>query len=394
MPSGFFSPSQVQTTQAPRLVPRCGQCKLYRGCKSPKMKPTGEGRKGILVIAEAPGEEEDKKGIQLIGRSGKLLRKILRKYKIDLDRDCWKTNACICRPEGTQSDKQILACRPNVLKAIEEYQPKVIILLGARAVKSLIGYVWKENVGAIGRWIGWQIPSQQLNTWICPTYHPAYLLRQNQEVLELHFSQHLKAAIELNGRPWEEVPDYGKQIQVVIDTTEAARLIRDIGERGGEFAFDFETTGLKPEPEWAEIVSCAICWEGKYTISYPWSGKAVEATGRLLKGDQGKIAHNAKFEARWVKAKLGHNVNNWVWDTMQAAHVLDNRGHTTSLKFRSFVRLGVGAYDERIAPFMKAKAPGQANRVRDVDLHELLTYGGMDALYTFRLYEKQREEVG
>lgn len=57
MVKGFFSSSELQLIKSPTLgVPRCGACKLYKmGCNSPKMKPTGEGKKRILIVGEGPG---------------------------------------------------------------------------------------------------------------------------------------------------------------------------------------------------------------------------------------------------------------------------------------------------------------------------------------------------
>jgi uracil-DNA glycosylase family 4 len=60
------------------------------------MPVTGEGRLGVLVIAEAPGAKEDERNEQLIGKAGQRLRSTLEPLGVDLDEDCWKTNAIIC----------------------------------------------------------------------------------------------------------------------------------------------------------------------------------------------------------------------------------------------------------------------------------------------------------
>ena len=390
---GFFA--AIQPSQTPTsIIPRCGACGLYKRCQSPRMPYTGKGRKGILIVAEAPGKNEDLKGIQLIGKAGQHLRKSLRKFKVDLDADCWKTNALICHPGGEKpEDKRVLACRPNLLKTLDELKPRTIILLGAHAVKSLIGKLWREDVGAIGRWVGWQIPSQELGAWVCPTYHPSYLLRQNDPALQFHFDKHLKAAVELEGRP-PKGTDYRKQVKVIQSPEIAAGLLWDYLKKEGLIAFDYETNGLKPEPSWSEIVSCSVCWEGEETISFPWEGIAVRAMGELLRSSKvGKIAQNMKFEQRWTQAKLGHGVRNWKWDTMIAAHVLDNRPGVTGLKFQAFARLGVGSYDDHIGPYLKSKGEGQPNRVREIPLRELLLYGGIDSAVTWDLAQLQMKEI-
>jgi DNA polymerase len=378
--------------------PKCRLCKLKDKCLSPKMQPTGKGRKQILVVAEAPGKDEDEKGIQLIGKAGQRLRKTLRELDCSLDRDCWKTNAVICRPpENKIQDKYVKFCRPNLYRTINKLNPVVIILLGSKAVDSFIGREWGKGVGGIGRWAGWRIPLQARNTWVCPTYHPSYLLRkenqQTSKVLSLWFERHLKAAMELEDRPWEEIPDYSRKVQVIMSPEEAAGFIRRQAGRG-PVSFDYETNMLKPDSSRARIVSCAMCWEGSCTIAYPWEGEAIKATQEVLRSPVPKYGANAKFEQRWTLKEFGHGVRNWRFDTMQAAHILDNRPWITSVKFQAFVQLGLPPWDHHIEPYLNVKQGNKENRIAELDMKDLLEYNGMDALVEYRLAELQTKEIG
>jgi uracil-DNA glycosylase len=174
---GFFAASSWSAKNSRPQLAQCGACGLSRKCFSPRMPPTGKGSNKVLVVAEAPGEEEDRQGVQLIGRAGQLLRNMLHTIGEELD-DCWKTNAVICRPPGNEiKTEYVAACRPTLLKTIAELKPRVIILLGGSAVESVIEPEWGRNVGGIGRWAGYTIPSPTYNAWLCPTYHPSYLLR-------------------------------------------------------------------------------------------------------------------------------------------------------------------------------------------------------------------------
>lgn len=393
MPKGFFSPILNQAVHTPR-VSYCGECGLSGGCRSPKMPWTGEGRKGILVVAEAPGEMEDRENTQLVGKAGQRLRRTLRKLGVDLDRDCWKTNAVICCPEKRPTERQVVCCRPNLLKTIDLLKPDVILLLGTASVKSLIGHVWKEDVGAIGRWVGWRIPCQRSNAWLCPTWHSSYLLRQSDPVLDLWFENHLEAALELEGKPWPDgTPNYAAQVERIYEPSRAAGVLRKMVERGGTVAFDYETDRLKPDHPDASIVSCAVCWEGKKTIAYPWHGEAIKATGELLRSGLGKIGALLKFEQRWTNRVFGHGVRNWQWDTVATAHVLDSRSAITSVKFQSFVRLGMGPYDEEVGPYFRADSSNEPNRIREIPLDRLLLYNSLDALLEFKIAELQRKEM-
>jgi DNA polymerase len=362
------------------------------------MKPTGKGRRGVLIVAEAPGKEEDQRGIQLIGDAGKRLRRTLTKIGVDLDKDCWKTNAVICRPpnNATPDSTKIEACRYNLLSTIDKFKPHCIVLLGGSATESLIGHVWgTDHAGSISTWAGWRIPCQEPNAWVCPTYHPSYLLRCNDQALDLHFEHDLAAAFGLTGVPWPSPqPDPRASIQVVMDPHKAARIIKGMVAKGGLTSFDYETTTLKPDGPHANIVSCSICWRGERTIAYPMHGEAVAATKEYLSSDCKKIASNMKFEERWTRAIFKMPVKNWVFDTMLAAHVLDNRMGISGLKIQAFLRLGVKKYNNQIEEYLEAPTGNSKNRIKEADLNELLLYNGLDSLSEYQLAGIQARELG
>lgn len=398
---GFFTASKLTSKQPiPSLAAKCGMCGLYKHCHSPKMATYGEGRKGILLVGEAPGKEEDEQNRSFVGESGRLLKKQLQQVDVSIDRDCWRTNAVICRPEKnrTPTDKEVGYCRPNLLKTIDQLKPITIVLLGGTAVRSLIGYLWKESTDSIGRWVGWRIPSQSLNAWVCPTFHPAYVLRtrdkRGQSMPGKMLYDHLKAAASLTSRPWEEVPDYRSEVSVVYDAKDAAKQVRGMLKRSRPIAFDYETNMLKPDSSNAEVVSCSVSQATGRTIAFPWHGEAIDAMAELLGSRIPKIASNIKFEHRWTLRALGLHVQGWAWDTMLAAHVLDNRPGITGLKFQSFVLLGFGSYDDEIANFLYADNANKENRIRKAPLDELLLYNGLDSLLEVKVAEIQSSQLG
>ena len=311
--------------------------------------------------------EEDERGLQFIGKSGQLLEQALRDVGINMRRDCWLTNSIICRPPDneTPDNNKIEWCRPNLFNTLDQLQPNVILCFGAVAVKSLIGHIWKEDVGPMSRWAGFAIPNQRPNAWICPTYHPAYLLRQNDPVLDLHFREHLAQAVAKQDKPWKQVMDYEAQVQCVTDPSKAARKLRRmIKQRPEIVAVDYETNMLKPDSKEAEIWTCSVS-DGTTTLAYPWHGAAIAATKELwMDAEIGKVASNLKFEERWTKKEFGEGAKNWIWDTMVAAHVLDNRQGITGLKFQSFMRLGMPSYDDHIKPYLHQKNSNKRNRIK------------------------------
>lgn len=397
MPKGFFPGSMLESSPSSgSRLPLCGKCGYLDTCLTPKMEPTGEGRRGVLIVGEAPGREEDEKGIQFIGKAGDTLRSSVG--KIDIERDCWKTNAMICRPPDNKLEKKkIPYCRPNLTKTVEELNPRVIILLGGPAIEQLLRPYYKDNLGGITKWAGFQIPSPSLNAWVCPTFHPSFINREHSPALERLFKRHLKRAFSLKKRPWEDKskPNYSKLITKVHEHRRAARYIRQIINKGGWTAFDFETNMLKPDHEEARIVSCAICWQGKKVFAYPWHGEAIEATKEYLLSSIPKTGHNIKFEERWARAILKIRINGWKWCGMNGAHVLDNRKGITSLSFQAFVRLGQENYDEHISKYLKAKGANKPNKIlEEISLSQLLEYNGMDAVVEYFVNDHQMKEIG
>lgn len=370
------------------------------------MKVDGQGQKRILVVGEYPGSAEDGQGQPLVGPSGRHLAEIAQSVGLDLRRDCWLTNALICHDTHKVDPKTAVEdCRPNLLTTIRQLQPVTILLMGQTAVESLIGHLWKEDVGPIGRWVGRQIPSQKLNAWVCPVHNPAYLLRDKiDRVTKDQFRRGLCAAAQLTTPPWPSgPPDYDSMIERVYSPADAARRIARY--TSGRVAFDFETTCLKPEVSGAEIVCCSICWNGRETISFPWHGPVIPAMRELITSPNvGLIASNLKMEDRWCRFHLGTEPRHWVWDTMLAAHCLDPRpggtgradqtargSGTTGLKFLSFVHLGIPDYNSHLADYLASDGTSALNRVKQLSLDTLLTYCGQDSLFEYQVAKIQAE---
>lgn len=396
MSNTFFPLSVLTQTKAPeQLLPKCGWCGFYKKCQSKKMQPSGKGKRRVLIVGEFPSESDDRSGKHFTGKEGAYLRQKLQSAGLNPDRDCVFTNALICKPPNKITDNEVVSyCRPNILRTIEEYSPETIVLLGPMAVKSVIGYLWREDVGKIDRWVGFKIPVQKFNAWVCPTYGLKYLLRRDNRMLDRLFYDQLREALELKGRPWKDVPDYKSRVQIEFDADKAAEVIERMARGVSPVAFDYETNMLKPDHEKAQIVCCSVS-DGKTTMCFPWVSETIAAMRRLFRSKVPKIASNMKFEERWTRAKLGIGIRNWDVDTMLASHVLDNRAMINSIKFQSFVLLGQESYDDHIKPYLKSKESGgySMNRIRELDPTDLMLYCGLDSLLEWKVAKLQRKEL-
>src|ERR1700684_448327 len=242
MRQGFFTTAADNWGLPISLIPACGQCGLFRTCHSPKMPVDGKGRKGILVIGESPGKNEDDQGRPFVGKSGEKVWETFARFGVSRS-DCWITNAARCRPQNNKlPPKAVEHCRPLVIQAINELKPEKIILLGGSAVSSVIGWLWpKDSQGYdISRWRGWRIPDQRNDCWVCPMWHPSFILRSDgdnrmfdSDVAELIWHQDIKKALELCGRPWKgTLPNFKARITVEYDCDRAASVVRDMVRSG------------------------------------------------------------------------------------------------------------------------------------------------------------------
>ncbi|MDM9380058.1 uracil-DNA glycosylase [Chlorogloeopsis sp. ULAP01] len=150
---------------------RCHRCELGN-TRTHAVVGRGNLEAQIMVIGEAPGQNEDETGLPFVGRAGQLLEKILASVKLDTEKDVYICNINKCRPPNNRvpTNEEIEACKPYLLEQIRLVAPKIILLTGATAVKGLLGD--KRGITKIrGTWMEWE-------GHLCmPIFHPSYLLR-------------------------------------------------------------------------------------------------------------------------------------------------------------------------------------------------------------------------
>lgn len=374
----------------------CAKCGLLNKCRSPKLPVQGQGKKGILIVVEAPRRIDDSCGewVDINTALGKRLREV----GVDIDEDCWTTGAVVCSPnsQGKPEAAQVRHCRPGLYDFIREHNPAVIVPIGMAAMQAVIEEDWGKSADwRPTLWLGEAIPSQKLNTWIVPCVDPRDLDGEKDMML-MDLREQLQWVVAATGvRPWKETPDYTKNVDCYMDPAEAAAAIRRImnDPRTEYVALDYETNSLKPEAEGSRIHS--VSWSNGFeTMASPWFPEVREASRLLIRHPVPKIACNLKFEERWTIKEFGHGVRNWVWDTMQAAHWLSNRPGITSIKFQSYARLGQPEYDGGMKGFFKTKSAVELNDIHKVPMDKLLTYNAMDTLLELLVAYEQITEAG
>ncbi|NNG03942.1 MAG: uracil-DNA glycosylase, partial [Inquilinus sp.] len=132
----------------------------------------------VMLVGEAPGAEEDRQGLPFVGTSGRLLDRMLA--CIGLDRtSVYITNILPWRPPGNRQPTaaEIAVCLPFAERHIALKHPRLLILAGGTAAKTILGTA--EGITRMrGRWTDHTIPGMSAPVPTVAIYHPAYLLRQ------------------------------------------------------------------------------------------------------------------------------------------------------------------------------------------------------------------------
>lgn len=332
----------------------------------------------IMVIGDGPGYSEDQSGDLFSSEPGLLLRKELLRVGIT-SKECYFTNVVKCRgPEGKSPGKlDSKVCASNFLtKEMELVDPDYVLLLGNLPLQALVGR------SGITKYRGQTFGEEPL---LFATFHPAYVSRSPQHLPTFKSDLSRFARMARGGVSEAE----GSKVRIVRSVSGLRRLIKELSQ-AEVIAYDIETTGLEEWRPDAQIVSISFTTKpGSATVvpihhvSEPWRNpdKVLQALKPSLERKDCKyVAHNGKFDCRWLAAK-GIFVHQ-SFDTMLAAHLLDEN-RAKGLKPLSQILLGVDAYDVGV----------DTTDCYNQDLKKLCLYNGKDTDYTFRLYEIFKAEL-
>ncbi len=213
----------------------CTRCPLHEGVHEVCLPTTLFGPekrhdRAVLIVGEAPGVTEDKKGQPFIGAAGHTLRKLyIEFFNLYNLADVWLGNAARCRPPGnmTPNKTQLKACQGFLLADLHrlqrEYKEVIILCVGAPAVASIIGGSLRQSFRRQGDFSDFRKlvkdqtkyvkMIQEINggseypqpTRVFSTFHPSYLNRQPSSGLAV--KAHLQMLVDhLNGELEYEMP--------------------------------------------------------------------------------------------------------------------------------------------------------------------------------------------
>ena len=423
----------------------CESCGLFKDCKSPQRSEYGLGHKKILILDGSVSKKQDDLGESFVSELHQYLAKVLKDVNIDLYNDCWYLNSIQCFPgkklvKGKPPTIAINSCRVRVLKKIKELKPRNIIVLGETPMKVLYGHRCNGRISIAGhqKFVGCEIPDQELGCFVYPTFSPYYILSslyerrkqlmswgkykyskepiwQDKQIdrKDDHFVRQLwfyKTFHQVSKvKPFKRY-NYEDEIEIIYDVDKAIEALKYF-QKQSITTFDYETNSLKPHAEGHKILCVSIA-DSKRSVCFPISYSNPEYLAKynssvfsdnpefmkelkryLINPRVKKVGMNAPFEEIWTREILGYKVNGWCDDVMLMAHCLDNRTGVTGLKYQTFTQLGIVGYDDEADKYMKAdddKNCNDFNHLEEMDLKDLLTYCNFDSLYAFKLYEKYK----
>lgn len=161
----------------------CRKCTHLADARTQVVFGVGDIHSPLMFVGEAPGADEDQQGEPFVGKAGQLLTRIIQTMGLTRE-TVYIANILKCRPDtpgqsaGNRkpTPTEMVTCLPYLLEQIGIIRPRVIVALGATAMEGLFGKT--DGITRVrGRWLTFQ------DTPVMPTYHPAYLLR-NQALSE------------------------------------------------------------------------------------------------------------------------------------------------------------------------------------------------------------------
>jgi len=365
-----------------KAEPTCGvECLLYKTCRSPYMELDGNLDAPLLLVGEAPGEDEDDIGKPFVGRAGELLKDTLRRANI---LDFAITNAIRCRPpkNRTPTTKEIAACN-KFLKADIDSMPnlKLIVLFGNIALQAVLGIK-----GGITKYSGKLMDSASA-VKIMPILHPAYILR-NQD--EYHtFCDHISRIPNAITGSLIDTADFGTYS--IIKTFDEWKELADQIKLTKEFVYDLETNCRSPFEPQARIKCIGFLCEPRHAWVLPFEEKnwsnaewcAINADLDELMSSKRirKIGHNLKFDNLWLKKMCGLNPKT-SWDTSISQFLL-NENESTGLKDMAWKYTKIGGYETLLG-----------DTPQNAEGEKLYVYCGTDCDVTERIYGHHRKALG
>lgn len=344
----------------------------------------------VLFVGMSYGRDEAMIGKPFQGRSGKLLRSLIK--KATLESGVAFGNVVSCQPPlpRTKPTKhEVACCYDNLECLIKHCKPKVIVALGEAAIQRLIkGGNAKELRGRV-------IETKEYGK-VIPTFHPAFILRSPQ--MECYLFEHIKIAVDvLNDK--HNHSNYNNLKVKILDSVEQIDNLNKALNCSESFVVDIESKGLR---HWDEILGISFCMQDNQAYYVPFIdyttdkqevkvfpddvySKIVNNFKETFNNYKGWIiGHNIKFDLSLLAYQWGISTHLNLFDTF-ICHYLFNENMPHGLKaITNLLFTDIGGYEDALNKYKKD------NKIRKelmigIPKEILGLYCGYDSIATFKL---------
>lgn len=373
----------------------CQLCSFCENTKRPELMGRGHQHSKIMIIQDAVTDLESRKGKQFFGRSCDELRLNMRDLGIDTEDIYWTSVVKCPLPEDNWklTIKESKECSYTLFAEIQVIDPDIIIPMGKIALKYTLNRV--DITNARGK--AAEVEICERKRIVLPMIHPRHALKK--PIYKSLIKKDLETLYELlkdGGMKEVSEINYKK-----LETAEDAIDELDRMEQEAEWiCFDLETTGLNPFLEDSKIVCISITdkTHAGYVIPLlhhesPIKGKDLVRVIKRLKTflenpKIKKIAHNGKFDIKWLDASLDIKVANFCFDTMLAHYLCESEEQgTQGLKGLAWEFTDMGGYDNALDEFKQTLPADVRNNYDYIPWSILSDYAVADVDCSLRLWE-------
>jgi len=359
----------------------CDSCSLrnnWNFITSPKMGLSGNTKDpDILILGEAPGEDEDREGMAFVGDSGRMLHKVIpgrETHRVAFQ------NTVRCRPSNnaTPSDRDAHACSIFLEEDLNRFDFKAIIGVGSiplsrffpgQAVTRIHGIKFPVRIG-------------DKVLWYYPVLHPSFVIRSGGDRSSAAFPvlrsdiKRFFSEVDRWGTPRIYEPPSARGEVIEPRSEEEAEAL--VAGMKGDPAIDLESSCLRPYLRGSRLLTAAIS-DGTTTIAFPIDHPEASPLWGLrfllrVASTRRWIAHNAIMELTWLLHKAEQAGIPFVPapfdDSMAYARIYHQRETLLGLEALSRVHLGIN---------VKGGHTVNLKAMADEPLDKILPYNGDDA---------------
>lgn len=366
----------------------------------------------VMIVADAPKREDDRKGKGFQSDAGELLFKILEKADADYN-EIYLTHLVKCMtPKGRDAAApEIDACLHHVYREIRMLRPKVVVVLGRLAMKLFFGN--KGKIGTMRGQLFWKkLPFEPEGPEfaVVPTYQPTYLLARPDPKLQARIVHDFKMAFRVaDGLPEKQVV-YPIEFEPLL-TLDAVRDAVAQMRENGRYSFDTESPDLHFRSSPMILAQFSIgkgkTWVlpvrrhdaeaiGEWKNRPQWSPEEfrelVEILRPLMEDPNIHVfGANIKYDCNVFRAWFGLEVTGHFWDVGLMHHLLlETPPH--SLEYLADLEFAIGNYSEDVHDIV-----GSGKKLRHtydwIPDRVLWPYGATDAEMSYRLAEVYIQEL-